>query len=82
MAIPFNDLTISTASEWKYVGDTNVVKILNKMESSTIQSDAELVLKWLSENRLQLNIGKCKEMTTDIKVVHYSKITIYPISEN
>ena len=63
--LKINDLTFPTASKWKFVDDANVAEIVNKGDSSTIQSDAEVVKKWSGEKKLQLNIGKYKEMTID-----------------
>ena len=62
-----NDLKFVTASNWKYVEDTSVAEIVKKGDCSTIQRDAELVQIWSCENKLQLNIEKCKEMIIDFK---------------
>ncbi len=47
-----NDLKFATASKWKYVDDTSIAETVRKENCSTIQSDAELVQNWSSENKL------------------------------
>ena len=64
-----NDLKFVTASNWKYVDDTSVAEIVKKGDCSTIQRDAELVQIWSCENKLQLNIEKCKEMIIDFTAI-------------
>ena len=68
-----NDLKFATANKWKYVYDTSIAETVQKGNScSTIQSDAELVLDWSHEIKLQLNTEKCKEMIIDFKKQKHS----------
>ena len=67
-----NDFKFATANKWKYVDDTSIAQTVQKGNCSTIQSDAELVLDWSHEIKLQLNIEKCKEMIIDFKKQKHS----------
>ena len=67
-----NDLKFATASKWKYIDDTSIAETVQKGNHSTIQSDAALVQNWSSENKLQLNTDKCKEMIIDFKKQKHS----------
>ena len=60
--IIINDLSILDALLWKYVDDTTVSEIIPKGQSSSAQEYVDFVADWTVDNRLQLNIDKCKEI--------------------
>ena len=57
-----NDLELSNASVWKYVDDTTVSEIVAKKGVSNVQFMADKVAQWSHDNRVQLNLDKCKEL--------------------
>ena len=56
-----NDLVIND-HVWKYVDDTTTSEIVPKDEVSNAQSIADRVMEWSRENRVHLNLSKCKEL--------------------
>ena len=57
-----NDLNIGDHGIWKYVDDTTTSEIVLKDGTSNAQNIANKVMSWSSENRVQLNSDKCKEL--------------------
>ena len=57
-----NDLDISGPYLWKFVDDTTTSEVVLKGGVSKAQEIADQVTKWSSENRVQLNSDKCKEL--------------------
>ena len=57
-----NDLDIENHGIWKYVDDTTTSEIVHQDAASHAQNMANKVMSWSSENRVQLNTDKCKEL--------------------
>ena len=60
-----NDLEASSgmnAEMWKYVDDTTTSEVVIKGKASISQRIADHIMEWSSENRVQLNNDKCKEL--------------------
>ena len=61
-ALMINDLIIDDAHSWKYVDDTTASEIVSKGGTSHAQNIVDQVVTWSSNNRVQLNQDKCKEL--------------------
>ena len=57
-----NDLNIPNTEMWKYVDDTTICEIVAKDQFSSIQSAVDVFSKNASNDKFQLNEGKCKEL--------------------
>jgi hypothetical protein len=57
-----NDLDIENHGIWKYVDDTTTSEIVHKDAASNAQNIGKKVISWSSENRVQLNPDKYKEL--------------------
>ena len=57
-----NDLIIDEAHTWKYVDDTTASEIVSKGGTSDAQNIVDQVVTWSSNNRVELNQDKCKEL--------------------
>ena len=57
-----NDLNIGDHGIWKYVDDTTTSEIVLKDGTSNAQNIANKVMSWSSENRVELNSDKCKQL--------------------
>ena len=57
-----NDLDIGYHGIWKYVDDTTTSETVLKDGSCKAQNIANKAMSWSSENRVQLNSDKCKEL--------------------
>ena len=62
-----NDLLPSDAQTWTYVDDTNLAEVIPKDGVSHIQSAVDSFVRWSRSTMLQLNVDKCKELTSDFK---------------
>lgn len=60
--IMINDLDISEPLLWKFVDDTTTSEIVPKGNDTRAQIIADQVLQWSTENKVQLNADKCKEL--------------------
>lgn len=58
-----NDLKLPGFDLWKYIDDTTISEVVPKYCSSTIQRAATDVEDWSADNKFQLNVSKCKELT-------------------
>ena len=61
-----NDLEVDAVT-WKYVDDTTIVQTIPRGLTSDVQSAVSAVEAWSTENRMELNADKCKEMRIDSK---------------
>ena len=61
-ALMINDLIIDDAHTWKYVDDTTASEIVSKGGTSDARNIVDQVVTWSSNNRVQLNQDKCKEL--------------------
>ena len=61
-ALMINDLIIDDAHSRKYVDDTTASEIVSKGGTSHAQNIVDQVVTWSSNNRVQLNQDKCKEL--------------------
>ena len=57
-----NDLNIPNTEMWKYVDDTTICEIVAEDKLSSIQSAVDVFSKNASNDKFQLNEGKCKEV--------------------
>lgn len=75
-----NDLAIDNgiAHIWKYVDDITASEVVIKGRASNAQQIADNVAKWSSDNRVQLNSDKCKELRIWFTKVesHFSPVVI------
>ena len=56
------DINTCNTELWKYVDDTTIAECVDKNKASTIQFDVEERITKSSENKVQLNETKCKEL--------------------
>ncbi len=71
-----NDLQSSDGHCWKYVDDSTLAEIVRREGLSNMQNAVSDVERWSTENKLQLNADKCKEMVIDFKKVKHNFHTI------
>ena len=75
-----NDLVIDNgiAHIWNYIDDRTVSDVVIKGRESNAQQIADNVAKWSSDNRVQLNSDKCKELRISFakKESHFAPIVI------
>jgi hypothetical protein len=64
-----NDLKIQDVSSWKFVDDTTISEVVQIETNSQVQDAVTSVENWSTENKLQLNAEKCKELIIDFKQV-------------
>ena len=58
-----NELDVDNlANLWKYVDDTTTSEVVAKGNRSCAQEIAHRVVEWSTQNRVQLNSDKCKEL--------------------
>ena len=57
-----NDLKLTDITHWKYIDDTTVSEIIPRNGISQIQSGANELERWNTQNKFQLNVQKCKEL--------------------
>ena len=58
-----NDLDVDNlANVWNYVDETTVSEVVTKGNRSCAQEIAHKVAEWSTQNRVQLNSEKCKEL--------------------
>ena len=57
-----NDLKLTDITHWKYIDDTTVSEIIPRNGISQIQSGANELGRWNTQNKFQLNVQKCKEL--------------------
>jgi hypothetical protein len=57
-----NDLKIQDVSSWKFIDDTTISEVVQIEINSQVQDAVTSVEKWSTENKLQLNAEKCKEL--------------------
>jgi hypothetical protein len=74
-----NDLKIQDVSSWKFVDDTTISEVVQIETNSQVQDAVTSVEKWSTENKLQLNAEKCKELIIDFK---HSKHGFEPLTVN
>ena len=74
-----NDLKIQDVSSWKFVDDTTISEVVQIETNSQVQDAVTSVEKWSTENKLQLNAEKCKELIIDFK---HSKYGFEPLIVN
>ena len=65
---------------WKYVDDTTICETVAENQSSSIQSAVDVFGKNASNEKFQLNEGKCKELR--IKFSTKTNDNIHPIKIN
>ena len=73
-----NDLKIQDVSSWN-VDDTTISEVVQTETNSQVQGAVTSVEKWSTENKLQLNAEKCKELIIDFK---HSKHGFEPLTVN
>ncbi len=66
-----NDHQPSDAHCWKYVDDSTFAEAVQRNGFSNMQKAVFNVKRWSTENKLQLNADKCKEMIIDFKKVKH-----------
>ena len=71
-----NDLQPSDAHCWKYVDDSMLAEVVQQDGLSSMPNAVSDVQRWSTENKLQLNADKCKEMVIDLKKVKHQFHTI------
>ncbi len=47
---------------WKYIDDTTAAEVISKDSHSTIQTGVNQLEDWIVQNKLQLQVPKCKEL--------------------
>ena len=57
-----NDLKRTDNTHWKYIDDTTVSEIIPRNVISQIQSGANELERWNTQNKFQLNVQKCNEL--------------------
>ena len=57
-----NYLKLTDITHWKYIDDTTVSEIIPRNGISQIQSGANELERWNTQNKFQLNVQKCKEL--------------------
>lgn len=57
-----NDLVINHNHRWKYVDDTTLSETIDKGNQGNLQSLMDEIFQWCSDNDMQLNHSKCKEL--------------------
>ena len=57
-----NDLKLTDVAHWKYIDDTTVSEIIPRNGISQIQSRANELERWNTQNKFQLNVKKCNEL--------------------
>ena len=62
-----NDLHPPGSDAWKYVDDTTLAEVVPIGSRSEIHNVVTSVEQWSTQNRLQLNPDKCKELLIDFK---------------
>ena len=60
--VMIDDIDVTNAELWKYVDDTTISESIVKSQASRIQESVNEIVMKSSENKLQLNERKCKEM--------------------
>ena len=73
-----NDLHPPGSEVWKHVDDTSLAEVVARGGVSKIQVAVNAVEQWLSNNKLQLNPDKYKELVIDFKKVkrHFDAVTV------
>ncbi len=73
-----NDLQPSDGHCWKNVDDATLAEVVRREGLSNMQNAVSDVERWSTENKLQLNADKCKEMVIDFKKVkhHFHTISV------
>ena len=57
-----NDLNLTDFQMWKYIDDTTAAEVIPKESHSTIQTGVNQLEDWTVQNKLQLQVPKCKEL--------------------
>ena len=57
-----NDLNLTDFQMWKYIDDTTAAEVISKDSHSTIQTGVNQLEDWTVQNKLQLQVPKCKEL--------------------
>ena len=57
-----SDLKLADITHWKYIDDTTVSEIIPRNGISQIQSEANELERWNTQNKFQLNVQKCNEL--------------------
>ena len=60
-----NDLAVQSAlrsSHGKYVDDLTISEVVTVSGTSSLPSDLDIISQWSSQNNMNLNLTKCKEM--------------------
>ena len=60
--LTINDLKLTDVAHWKYIDDTTVSEIIPRNGISQIQSRANELERWNTQNKFQLNVKKCNEL--------------------
>ncbi len=63
--IMINDLALKSplrSNHWKFVDDVTISETIDTGERSLIQCDLDKISSWSTENNMNLNPKKCKEM--------------------
>ncbi len=47
---------------WKYIDDTTAAEVISKDSHSTIQTEVNQLEDWTVQNKLLLQVPKCKEL--------------------
>ena len=78
-----NELNIPNTEMWKYVDDTTISEILAKDQFSSIQSAVDVFSKNLnaSNDKFQLNEGKCKELRINFSTKTNDNINAIKIND-
>jgi hypothetical protein len=74
-----NEIKIQDVSSWKFVDDTTISEVVQIGTNSQVQDAVTSVEKWSTENKLQLNAEKCKELIINFK---HSKHGFEPLTVN
>ena len=57
-----NDLKLTDITHWEYIDDTTVSEIIPRNVISQIQSGANELERWNTQNKFQLSVQKCNEL--------------------
>jgi hypothetical protein len=60
--IMINDLNLTDFQMWKYSDDTIAAEVISKDSHSIIQTGVNQLEDWTVQNKLQLQVTKCKEL--------------------
>ena len=67
-----NDLNLTDFQMWKYIDDTTAAEVIPKDSHSTIQTGVNQLEDWTVQNKLQLQVPKCKELLFQFTAVRTS----------